>query len=325
VERKQILLRKYFHKQCSREELEELFGYLQHDSEEQYQEVIWELWHTLYSALPISTTESEEIYAQMQEKMDSHTSSRFRLSPGVWRIAATFTGLLMIASFFIIYFLKTEGVTTHTTDYGKITTIELPDASTVVLNGNSTLRYQDHWEEGALREVWVEGEAYFSVRHLEGDTKFKVHTQNLTIEVLGTEFNVTNRRGNTQVTLNTGSIRLNAPPKVSGEVVDIIMKPGEQALFTKDQEFELKVVNPELYTSWKDHELLFENAPLWQVGRIIEDTYGVTVHFKDYSLRTIKITGSLPNDKLEVLTGMLSEILNVQITQEKDRIYIDKR
>ncbi len=325
MERKQTLLRKYFHKQCSREELEELFEYLQHDSEEQYQEVIWELWQTLHTALPLSTVESEEMYAKLQEKMDSRTSSRFSLSPGMWRVAATFTGLFMIASLFVIYFLKSEGGTTHTTEYGKIATIELPDASTVVLNGNSTIRYQDSWEDGALREVWLKGEAYFTVRHLENDTKFKVHTDNLNIEVLGTEFNVTNRRGNTQVTLNAGSIRLNTPQKVSGEAVDIIMKPGEQALFTKDQEFKLKVVKPELYTSWKEHELLFENAPLSQVGQIIEDTYGVTVHFEDPSLRTIKITGSLPNDKLEVLTGMLSEILHVQITQSKDRIYIDKK
>ena len=324
MEKKQILLRKYFHKQCSRKELEELFGYLRHDPEEQYQEVIYELWQTLHPAAPLATAESEKMYAQMKEKMEKHTPS-FRLSPTVWKVAATFTGLLIMASFFVFYFLKTGGVTMHTTDYGEMATIELPDASTVVLNGNSTLQYQGPWEEGTLREVWVEGEAYFSVRHLEGDTKFKVHTQNLTIEVLGTEFNVTNRRGNTQVTLNTGSIRLDASPEASGEVVDVIMKPGEQAVLTQDQKFELKVVDPELFTSWKEHELVFQNASLQEVASIIEDTYGVSVHFEDSSLRTLKITGSLPNKELDVLTGMLGEILNVKIARDKDKIYINKK
>lgn len=324
VKRKQLLLKKYFHKQCSSDELEELFGYLQHDSEEQYQDVIQELWNTLHPTSPPSQAESEQLYAQMQKKMDIRPS-RFRPSARVWRVAATFTGILVIASFLVFYFLKPTGMTTHTTDYGKMTTIELPDSSTVVMNGNSSIRYQDIWEEGALREVWLEGEAYFIVRHLENNTQFKVYTDNLSIEVLGTEFNVTNRRGNTQVTLNTGSIRLDAPTKVPGKLVNIIMKPGEQALLTRDQEFELKVVNPELYTSWKDHELIFEKTPLWQVGQIIEDTYGVNVQFKDSSLQAVEITGSLPNNDLHVLTGMLSEILHVQITRKEDAIYIDKK
>lgn len=324
MERKQILLRKYFQKQCTREELEELFEYLQHDSEEQYQEVIQELWDTLHPVSHLSTTESEEMYAQMQKNMEKQPS-RFSISPAVWRIAATLTGFLLIASFVGYYFFQSGSLETRTTAFGKIATVTLPDASTVVLNGNSVIRYQDHWEDGEMREVWLEGEAYFTVQHLENDTKFKVHTDNLTIEVLGTEFNVTNRRGNTQVTLNTGSIRLDAPVETFGEVVDVIMKPGEQALLTHNQEFQLKVVNPELYTSWKDHELIFENAPLWQVGQIIEDTYGVAVHFEDSSLQTVKITGSLPNDELDVLTGMLGEILDVQITRAKDGIFIDTK
>jgi len=321
VERKQQLLRKYFRKQCSHEELEELFENLKNDPEEEYQDVVRELWYTLHPTVNISPAQSEAMYAQLQEKMDEHTSV-FRLSPATWRVAATLTGLLLAASFFLFYF--TGEMSTHTSGYGKITTIALPDASTVVLNGNSTIRYRNNWEEGAMREVWLEGEAYFTVRHLENDAKFKVHTNNLSVEVLGTEFNVTNRRGNTRVTLNSGSIRLDTPSDTE-EVAGIIMKPGEQALLTEDREFEMKIVNPELFTSWKDSELIFENAPLQQVAQIIEDSYGVPVYFEDSSMQTLKITGTLPSDELDVLTGMLGEILGLQITQSKEGIYINKK
>jgi ferric-dicitrate binding protein FerR (iron transport regulator) len=71
----------------------------------------------------------------------------------------------------------------------------LPDNSTVILNANSSLRYQENWEAELLREVWVDGEAFFSVVHTHNHQRFRVNvTDDLKVEVLGTEFNVKDRR-----------------------------------------------------------------------------------------------------------------------------------
>lgn len=85
----------------------------------------------------------------------------------------------------------------YATQYGEQRVVELPDHSVVSLNANSTLRFRNDWSQAnTLREVWLDGEAFFSVQKQEGaagPAKFIVHTNDLDVEVLGTRFNVSNR------------------------------------------------------------------------------------------------------------------------------------
>jgi ferric-dicitrate binding protein FerR (iron transport regulator) len=100
----------------------------------------------------------------------------------------------------------------------------------VLLNANSQLRTPARWPAGARREVWLEGEAFFQVTKKGaapgGGTdgaRFVVHTGQVDVAVLGTRFNVTNRRGQTTVTLNEGKVKLEEGD-LDGAV---IMEPGE--------------------------------------------------------------------------------------------------
>jgi hypothetical protein len=78
----------------------------------------------------------------------------------------------------------------------------------------------------------VKGEAFFNVEEISQPSissntlqetplkvKFIVHTDNLDVEVVGTQFNVRNRRGDTEVTLNLGKVKLNS--NQSAEVCDV--------------------------------------------------------------------------------------------------------
>ncbi len=57
------------------------------------------------------------------------------------------------------------------------------------------------------REVWIEGEAFFSVKPSSVPRAFLVHTaSNMNVEVLGTTFNVVDRHGRMQVVLNSGKV-----------------------------------------------------------------------------------------------------------------------
>ena len=69
---------------------------------------------------------------------------------------------------------------------GQQRTVHLPDSTVVVLNGNSRLTTTARWASNAPREVWLEGEAFFQVRHLSqvahlpvaqatGNEQFMVH------------------------------------------------------------------------------------------------------------------------------------------------------
>ena len=312
--RKQQLLHKYLARKCTQAELEELFQHLREKPNDRaHDEVAQEVWQELYPTDALSSQESEALFQQIRTRIPRKTFP-------VWRVAAGLTGALI--GFALVYYLLVGGQITQTADYGETRTVVLPDQSTVVLNANSSIRYARRWAEDKPREVQLSGEAYFSVQHLANHQSFTVYTENLAVAVLGTEFNVQNRRGNTQVTLNTGKIRLSALGDAPVEVAGLIMQPGEQATLTHDQTFALTTVAPDPVIAWTAHELVFEEASLEEVAQTIEDLYGRPVIIENDSIRQLKLTGTLPNNDISTLLGLLSTIFDIQATEENEQIYL---
>jgi transmembrane sensor len=108
-------------------------------------------------------------------------------------VAAIFGGVALTLFLVTQFFGNNEGGKLAVqTEYGKLKQVLLPDSSSIVLNANSKIEYDKNWSKGKRREVWLEGEAFFDVRHLNQDTtqvstydQFVVHTEDLDVEVLG--------------------------------------------------------------------------------------------------------------------------------------------
>jgi len=104
----------------------------------------------------------------------------------------------------------------------------LPDASEVLMDAATTLRYRQHFNETAQREVWLRGGAAFSVvrkpetsQHLQ---PFVVHTAMLDIIATGTSFKVAAHNQAIQVTLTRGSIHVHFKDK---KQPDRLLQPGQ--------------------------------------------------------------------------------------------------
>ncbi|MEM9674233.1 MAG: FecR domain-containing protein [Bacteroidota bacterium] len=311
----QQLLQKYFARQCSRAELEELLDYLQaHPEAKEYEEVIQQIWQELRGTQPLSSQQSEALYQQISARLP------LRRTVLTWKIAASVAGILI--SSVLVYYFWANSTVIQTAGFGETRTIVLPDQSTVVLNGNSSVRYNRQWQADSPRKIWLEGEAYFSVQHLANDQSFTVFTDNLTVEVLGTEFNVQSRRGTTQVTLDVGKVKLNALGDSPGEIADVILQPGDQAILTKDLSFSLTKVATAPVTAWRNNELVFNETPLEIVAQTIEDLYGIPVIIQSDSIRQLKLTGTLPNNDIDTLLALLSEIFGIQARDEGGQIQL---
>ena len=238
------------------------------------------------------------------------------------KIAAAITILAVIA---ISFFLTPQSEQIqHATDFGKIKTILLPDSSIVTLNSNSTLTYNTGWEEKGVREVWLKGEAYFSVTHQSNDQRFVVHAHELNVEVLGTEFNVINRAGNAQVVLNTGKIKIDAA--TGADVREMTMQPGDMVeFFGTDKVLRKRIVNPEIYCSWRNHLLTFENHTVEEVIAVIENNFGVSIQVTDSSMLKEEITGTLPSNDIKVVLAGLSKTFGLNMTRDGDKVLIRRQ
>ena len=269
----------------------------------------------------------EEAKKQFSSKVNKTTyyvgsSRNFRF---LYKVAAVF---LLFALSAVAYLLwnDTEQHITCTTNYGETRTILLPDSSTVYLNANSTLSYAAAWNEEGSREVWLNGEAFFDVKRKVSETeeiqsshpdRFMVHTQQLDVIVLGTQFNVNERRGKTKVVLHSGKVKLQ-----SGNRPGVLMEPGELAELNPGAEKLIKkMVDTKIYNSWINKQLIFDNTPLNEVAATLEDNYGLKIEFAE-GIAQERFTGTIPTDNIDILFTILSESLDISITKNNNLIKV---
>lgn len=250
--------------------------------------------------------------------------SRLRSYYRIYSYAAAVAGILLLSAAIYFSLKKLEGPFVYATDYGETKTLTLPDHSKVILNAHSEIRYERDWKDKQIREVWLRGEAFFSVESMKTQRKFIVHTNDLSVEVLGTKFNVNNRESKTRVVLNSGRIKLSVP--LQEDTCNIIMQPGELIQYSgKDRSIVKETVKAGNYISWINNELVLDNTPLGEISETLENNYGITMILIDEGLAARTITATLPTTSLDFILKAISETLNVKITERGENVYILKK
>lgn len=321
---KKALFQKFIKGECSPEEVEQLLEQLQTQKEDRYyQGIMDEVWAKLESYPSIGQKEKDRQFRMILERSSKarYTKKNHLLGRYEVKIAAAFIGFLMISSLVYLLYQQSQ-VVTYQTGYGETLEITLPDGSEVLLNNNSILSYEPDWRKSGARVVRLEGEAFFSVVHTLDHQKFTVKaSEEVNIEVLGTRFNVNNRRNTTEVVLNEGKVKVNI--KAEQEKQEILMKPGELVAYSRTtQQYQKKLIDTKTRTSWKDKLLTFDRQSLKQIAGILEDNYGYTIMFANEEISTYKFTGTIPTDKIEVLFTMLSKSFDLKIEKEGKKMWI---
>ncbi len=247
----------------------------------------------------------------------------FRL-PVFIRVAAAIL-IVAAAALWLYNYYGAEKTISIATAAGEVKTITLPDQSKVTLNGNTTLSYNKSWDDKSAREVWISGEGYFDVKHLNKDSlhinpsdRFIVHCGDVNIEVLGTTFNVKARSGKTNVALLTGKIRIDYVNKTSKSLV---MTPGDYVEYAgKDLLVNKKLAKPAQVTAWTNtNEISFTDATLKEITETLENRFGYTVNAQDTALYSLKIEGDITVSNVADLLDVVATTLNVVIEQTANK------
>ncbi|MEM6842780.1 MAG: FecR domain-containing protein [Bacteroidota bacterium] len=274
--------------------------------------LLHETWSNIASAVDISGKVTNS----------SEAKSRRLQSTGLL-IAASFTGLALLS--FILWFTVTDtDQNTYQTAYGETQRLLLPDSSVVMLNANSTISYN---ERSFLqqREVWIAGEAFFTIaKQWDADstlTDFSVRTEDLSVNVLGTKFNVNTHRESTKVILSEGSVKLVLPQGASTK--SVLMKPGEMVTFAShNQTLEKTVVNPTKRTAWQQNELVFNDTPVQEIIHTLEDTYGWQITVQNQRVLSRGYTGTFQDPDPEIILMALETLFDLEIEYNGNRIII---
>lgn len=261
----------------------------------------------------IPAEQTEAAHKRLMQALVNEVSPVIKMEPKRRKrwIPAVAAAILLIMAGAFFWKSGTNNTVRLNTAYGQVQQYKLPDGSDVMLNANSKLS-MEKWKEGADREVWMEGEAFFHVKKTTAKTRFVVHARQMDIIVTGTQFNVINREGENSVLLKEGSVTVKA---ADGELIKMV--PGDNV--TIQNRLPQKDVNasPEKVLAWTQAKLVFENTPMREAQKLISRHYGVTVKLEK-AIEEKTISGILPNDNLDVLLKALEAAKGFQV-QRKDR------
>lgn len=316
--------------EASEAELKELQAYLQENGGEQY---VYEILSSYWQQHPDQggiDDEEESFQRILDATSPTEVISTLTTEPDLphkvfplrrWLSVAAITIGVAGSALIIYQFLK--GNTTDHPDMiadskplsevvaraGSRSKLMLPDSSVVWLNADSRISYHDNFNTDK-REVNLEGEAFFDVRH-NAQRPFIVHTSGIDIKVLGTAFNVKSYASDETIeaTLLRGSIevvRKNDPnaPKV-------ILRPHEKLVFSKEE--------------LRSSDVIASSRPTGS-ARLQEPAISVTMLPKNKPDSIIKETSWLYNklnfygDSFEELATKMERWYDVKITITNDKL-----
>jgi transmembrane sensor len=226
-----------------------------------------------------------------------------------------------------------------TVPFGARSQVTLSDGTKVWLNAGSKLKYPAYFS-GDTRDVYLEGEAFFDVTHIEHKI-FIVKTSGLNIKVYGTQFNVKSypEESVIQTTLIKGSVEVEKAGKSDQKV---LLKPNQTATFYKkdiDKVHTLhrqavKLANkiaekvPDTYiisktndlsiVTWKDPKWVIVGEELGNLSIELERRYNVRIIFEDENLKKYKFSGNLMNETFEQVLKIIQLSAPLNYTIDKD-------
>lgn len=330
------LLAKYFAGEATRKEIDLVERWLESDplNREQFESlestwkasadrsVQWDVdraWANVSARLGLGT--SQESNRSGTYKPAIAPSRKYR---GSARLLSTAAVVIFMALAAFIYtdfsYYKTaatgtrdKAVAVHRimTGNGQRASFTMSDGTEVYLNSASSIRFPSKFE-GSKRMVYLNGEAFFKVKHNDA-MPFKVMITNGEVTDIGTEFNVKSWRGDGEsiVTVKEGKVSFAAG--IRGEKSVVYLTEKESAKLNEKGELSTPArTNVDRQLGWMKGNLYFENAPLEEVFRSLDRSYNFSCAVKDSSLLSLHLTAVFKGDNIKEVVNIISLALGFQ-------------
>jgi len=207
--------------------------------------------------------------------------------------------------------------------YGKKFEVQLSDGTIVHLNAGTQLTYPVQFLKSQGRKVQLSGEAYFDVAKDKAHP-FTVNAQELSVEVLGTRFNVDTyiENSSTDIVLVEGKVSLYKGQKTNEN--QVYLKPGSKGSNIKGQSaITVEEVNTDYYTAWVKGSLVFKNASFNDIIKKLERQYNVTFINRNKMLGKEIFNARFDNEPIEVVLKYFSDSYKIDYNIDRDKITIN--
>ncbi|SHF20786.1 FecR family protein [Mariniphaga anaerophila] len=307
------ILNRFFDGTYSRKDyldVKSIFGSLEH--RKNLNRYLLEHWTQFSSTeLPEENVEHllEKIHYRisLEEKRKGNSGFLFVLQ----KIAAIFFVPLLLSFLLLFYFQdeKIEQLNFGGDAYAEIqcplgvrTKFQLPDGTTGFLNSGSKLQYPVPFMDD--RDVTVSGEAFFNVVS-DKTNPFIVHTPNLNVRVLGTQFNVMAYEDDSkeEVILTRGEVVVDTK---NGMQLDVLHPDEKLVLNKRTMSFKTIKVIASQYIGWTEGKLVFRNENMQQVAERLGRWYNADIRVEDEELLEYTFHATFVDEPLEEVLKIMA-------------------
>ncbi len=232
---------------------------------------------------------------------------------GWLRYASAAAVLLLLSAVLFLQF----SIQNYTTNIGQKRSIDLPDGSRVTLNAGSELQHSSlDFLFLRNRKLTLKGEGFFEV---EKGTDFIVESENGSVQVLGTKFNVFSRNNQLNVTCYAGKVKV-ALEENKSQIIE-----GGTKLISQNKSFSSPIffaANQNAMPSWINGESLFSDAPFIEVFEELQRQFDISIESPE-ELNQQRYNGGFFHDNLqEALIGVLGVIDGYDFRMEGRKVIV---
>jgi transmembrane sensor len=210
----------------------------------------------------------------------------------------------------------------YATGAGEQRTVALEDGSLVQLNTRSRVRMNYSPEGRRLR--LVSGEALFTVRR-DPRRPFTVQTGDTVVEVLGTQFNVYQRPGDTRISVLEGLVQVSGNADDAEGSATARVAAGKEVTVAQGRIGKLTPLDLARTMAWRQRRLVFEDDTLAAIATEF-NRYSAKVEIQvDGGVAQERFTGSFDADTPERFIAALTANPALAVEHENNRILIRER
>ena len=292
------------------------------DHRKQYAQIQW-IWENGKSLAHKSKVDENAAWDRFLERKEQPPQKRFRSSwislYPIWSAAAAAV-LILVSGLAVTSLLPHGGKAYFATvllESSEASMKEvLLDGSTVTLNKTSALSYSQKVFGNNRTVNLLEGEAYFQVKK-DPKRPFIVQAEAVDITVLGTSFNVKRGSDETEIIVDSGTVRV----QLGEQSVDL--GTGEKAIANLQNEtLETALQENKLFKYYVNNKFEAENTLLSQLVATLNHAYGSEVTIATDQLKNTRITTTLEYGSLNKNLEVINETLGTQLSKEGGKIIL---
>lgn len=317
------LLTKYLLKEASEAEVKTVEQWIGsgHENELQYRRME-HLWNASAGIAGESSVSEDDAWRRFVERRQTPSSVKptrlIRLN--AFRMAVA----CLLAVFFLFgayYLLVPPGSPLIASSYKTAEQVReqiLSDGSVITMNKYSKLTFSQRMLQKERVAELKEGEAFFDVKP-DKEKPFIVHSGDVTITVVGTSFHVKRKEEKTEVIVESGLVKVEAPDR------EVELRPREKVLIDPGSgQFKAGIVTDGLDNYYLNNRLEMENTPLWRVAEVLEEAYDVKINVIGEDIRDLRLTTTFKMGQLDDLLEVIRETFNITVTTTNGAIIIKK-